>query len=208
MKKTFTLAIILTAFMAATTLSVKAQQISGGIKGGLTMSNLYIEGDDIDDENARFGFHAGLFSQFMFYETVGIQPELIYTTKGTEAVYRGWVDQTVNFNLSYIELPVFLVFRPGEVLEFHVGSYAGLLINSNIEYSGAINGYDEINRDNFNTLDYGVGAGVALTFGIVETGMRYNLGLRKLAKSSLANSLLGDSKNAFGQLYIAFRFSE
>ncbi len=208
MKKKFTVTIILTAILAATTLSAKAQQISVGVKGGLTMSNLYMEEDDIDDENARFGIHAGLYSQYMLSETFGIQPELLYTAKGTEAIYDGFISQTVNFNLNYLELPIFAVFRPLEILEFHAGPYVGLLLNSNIKYSGAIEGEDEISRDNFNTLDYGIGAGVALNFGIVQAGIRYNLGLQKIAKTDIANLLLGDSKNAYGQLYIAFRLYE
>jgi len=86
-------------------------------------------------------------------------------------------------------------------------SFSELMI-SNIKYSGAIEGEDEISRDNFNTLDYGIGAGVALNFGIVQAGIRYNLGLQKIAKTDIANLLLGDSKNAYGQLYIAFRLYE
>lgn len=208
MKKGFKATIILTAILAATTMSAKSQDISGGIKAGLTMSNLYIEEDDIDDENARFGIHAGLYSQIMLFETIGIQPELLYTSKGTEVVYGGLIDQTVNFNLNYLELPVLLVFRPLEILEFHAGPYVGLMLNSKIIYSGTIDGYDEISRDNFNTLDYGVGAGLALNFGNVQTGIRYNLGLQKLAKTDLTNLLMGDSKNAYGQLYVALRFYE
>jgi hypothetical protein len=187
---------------------VYSQEVSGGIKGGLTMSNLYIDSDELDDENARFGFHAGLFSQIMFFETFGFQPEILFTTKGTEATYSGLIDQTVNFKLNYIELPALLVFRPVEILEFYAGPYAGLLLNSNIEFAGLIDGEDEIDRDNFNTLDYGLAAGIAMNFGNVKAGIRYNLGLKKLAGTDLTNMLLGDSKNAYGQLYIAFRIAE
>lgn len=187
---------------------IHAQEISGGIKGGLTMSNLYIDRDDLDDENARFGYHAGLFSQIMFFETFGVMPEILFTTKGTKATYTGLIDQTVKFNLSYLELPVLLVFRPVEILEFYTGPYAGLMLGSNIEFSGLIDGEDEIDRDNFNTLDYGFVAGIAMNFGNVKAGLRYSIGLQKLADTNVTNILLGDSKNAYGQLYIAFRITE
>jgi hypothetical protein len=204
------IATLLTFLIFSVLISSKiySQEVSGGIKGGLTMSNLYIDRDDLDDENARFGFHAGLFSQIMFIETFGIQPELLFTTKGTEATYSGLVDQTVKFNLNYLELPALLVFRPVEILEFYVGPYAGLLLSSNIEFSGLIDGEDEIDRDNFNTLDYGIVAGIAMNFGNVQAGLRYNIGLQKLADTNVTNLLLGDSKNAYGQLYIAFRITE
>jgi hypothetical protein len=205
MKKKIATTTILTFIMAAMVLPANAQHISAGIKGGLTMSNLYIEEDGLNDENARFGFHAGLFSQFMYRETFGIQPELLFTNKGSKATYGGLINQTVDFNLNYLEIPVMFVFRPFEILEVHAGPYVGLLFNANIEYSGTIDGYDEIDRDYFNTLDYGIGAGLAMNFGIMQIGIRYNIGLQKLAKSDIANFLLGESQNSFGQLYLALR---
>lgn len=144
----------------------------------------------------------------MFLETFGIQPELLFTTKGTEATYTGVIDQTVKFNLNYLELPLLFVFRPVEIFEFYAGPYAGLLLNNNVKFSGIIDGEEEIDRDNFNTLDYGFGAGIAMNFGNIQVGLRYNIGLQKLADTNVTNLLLGDSKNAYGQLYIAFRITE
>jgi hypothetical protein len=185
--------------------SVKAQEVTSGIKGGLTLSNLYIDRDELDDENARMGFHAGFFSQIMFAETFGLQPEFLFTTKGTEAKYEGAFDQTVNFNMNYIDIPLFAVLRPVEVLEIYAGPYIGFMLNSNIKYSGAMDGEDELDRDHFKTLDYGVAGGVALNFGGVQAGARYYLGLQELADSDASSMLLGDSKHSYGQLYIAFK---
>lgn len=184
-----------------------SQDVSGGIKGGLTISNLYIDREEINDENARFGFHAGLYSQMMFSEIFGFQPELLFTTKGTEAVYDGLINQTVQFNLNYLELPLLAVFRPIEILEFHVGPYIGLLLSSDVKYSGTIEGESEIDRDNFQTLDYGMALGVAMNFGMIKTGIRYNIGLQKLANSNISNMMLGDGKNSYGQIFIAINFS-
>ena len=184
-----------------------SQDVSVGLKGGLTMSNLYIDRDELDDENARFGYHVGLFSQIMFFETFGIQPEILYTTKGSKAKYTGAIDQTIRFNLSYIDIPVLFVFRPGEVLEFHAGPYAGLLLSGNTEFSGLIEGESDIDRDDFNTLDYGFAGGLAINLGNVQAGLRYNLGLNELADTNLTRLLLGDSKNSYGQLYFTIRLN-
>lgn len=199
---------IVTALIALPSLFVHAQHVSGGFKGGLTMSNLYIDKNEVDDENARFGFHAGLFSQIMLSEHFGIQPEILFTTKGTEATYDGLINQTVDFRMNYLDLPVMAVVRPIELLEIYAGPYVGLLINTNVKYSGTFEGEETLDRDNFNTLDYGFTGGMALNFGSVTTGIRYSLGLQKLANSNRSEILLGDSKNAYGQLYIAFRLSE
>jgi hypothetical protein len=184
--------------------SIKAQEFTTGIKGGLTLSNLYIDKDELDDEDSRMGFHAGFFSQIMFAETFGIQPEFLFTTKGTEAHY-GTFDQTVNFNINYIDIPVFAVLRPVEVLEIYAGPYLGFMLNSNVEYSGTIQGEDELDRDHFKTLDYGLAGGIAFNFGTVQAGARYHMGLQKLADSTESDFLLGESKHAYGQLYIALK---
>ncbi len=42
-------------------------QARAGIKGGLNVSNLYI--DNLDDENARYGFNIGVFGQVLASET-------------------------------------------------------------------------------------------------------------------------------------------
>jgi hypothetical protein len=189
-------------------MSLTAQNMTGGLKGGLTMSNLYIDKNELNDENARFGFNAGLYSQFMIAGIFGIQPELLFSTKGTEAVYDGIINQSVQFNMNYIDVPVLAIFSPLPLLEFYAGPYVGLLINSNVKYTGLINDESEINRDHFNTFDFGFTGGVALNVNMVKVGLRYNLGLQKLANSDTANMLLGDSKNSYGQLYIALKLSD
>lgn len=185
---------------------VNSQEVNFGIKGGVTLSNMYIDQDDLDTEDRRVGFHAGIFSQFMFMETVGIQPEILYSTKGSEADYLGIINQTVRFNIDYIDIPILLVLRPLDILEIYAGPYAGILLNSNIDYEGAIEGETDLDRDHFETLDAGVVGGVALNFSRFRLGARYNLGLREIADSDASRLLLGDSKNQYAQFYLAIQF--
>lgn len=187
--------------------AVKAQGVSSGIKGGLTLSNLYIDEDNLDEENARIGFNVGIYSQMMFSEIVGMQVELLYTTKGTEATYTGVLNQTIDFRLAYIDLPVLLVLRPAEMFEIHAGPYIGYLIQSEVDFTGTIDGITDIDRDHFNSFDYGVAAGIAFNFQSVKIGFRYNLGLQELADSNTASILLGDSKNSYAQVYIGLNLA-
>jgi hypothetical protein len=206
MKKAIIISAITSALLIGSGMKAKSQDLitNGGVKGGITMSNLYINEPDMDNENARFGFHLGFFSKVLFAETFGIQPEILFTNKGTSATYEGLINQTVDFNLNYIDIPVMLVYRPLEIVEVHAGPYVGLLLNSNIKYSGLIDGENELNRDNFNTIDYGIGLGLEFDFGLVKAGLRYNLGLKEVAFSTVAQSLMGDSKHSYGQIYVAF----
>jgi hypothetical protein len=178
-----------------------------GVKGGLNVSNLYV--DDVNDENSRIGFNAGFYGQILSNEFFAIQPELLYTTKGSENEYDGFVDQNVKFNLNYLEVPVLAVFKLGKVAELHAGGYGGYLLGANVKYSGDVfNGGEDLDRDNFNTFDYGLVGGLGLNFGDVQIGTRYNYGLAKLAKTDNAKDILGDSKNSVANVYIAFNLNK
>jgi hypothetical protein len=201
------LTIVVLATLLATSLdnSVFAQA-RAGIKGGLNVSNLYI--DDLDDEDARYGFNIGFFGQVLASETFALQPELLFSTKGSKAVYDGIVEQTVKYNLNYLDLPVLAVFKLGESAEIHVGPYASYLLNANISYSGDIvNGDDEIDKDHLNSFDYGLVGGFGLNFGAIQVGARYNYGLGKIADSDAAELFLGDSKNSVAQLYLSLNLA-
>lgn len=201
---------LITAFAGVMSIhDAKAQMNSNaryGIKGGFNASNLYV--DDVDDENARYGFNVGLYGQILATEAFAIQPELLYTTKGSKVEYSNFVNQTVTYNLNYLELPVLAAFKLGKAAEIHVGPYAGYLLNANIKYKGDfVNGTDEINKDNLKSYDFGLVGGFGLNFGAVQVGARYNYGLVKIADSNAARTVLGDSKNSCAQLYLALNLN-
>lgn len=177
-----------------------------GIKGGLNISNLYI--DDVNDENARTGFHAGLYGQVFSTPAFALQTELLYSTKGSQAQYAGLVNQQVKFNLNYLDLPLLMVFKVGQAAEFHLGGYGSYLVRVNTSYKGDIaNGVREMDKDNFKAYDYGLAGGVGVNFGAVQVGARYNYGLVKIAKTDSAKKLLGDAKNSVAQLFIAINLA-
>jgi hypothetical protein len=183
-------------------------QMRAGIKGGLNVSNLYI--DEVDDENARYGFNVGVYGQLFSSDVFAIQPELLFSTKGTKAEYGGSVfDQTIKFNLNYLDLPVLAVFKLGESAEIHVGPYVSYLLNANISHDGDLgSGVDDLDKDNFKSFDYGLSGGFGLNFGNVQVGARYNYGLAKIADNNDAEIFLGDSKNSVAQLYVALNLTK
>jgi hypothetical protein len=184
--------------------TVQAQSKSTvGVKGGLNLSNFYVE--DIDDKDARLGFHAGVYGRVYATDFFAIQPEINFSTRGNEIISNGLFDQRTRFNLNYIDVPVLAVFKLGKVAEIHAGVYGAYLIGANIKSDGDLGDwFDDLDRDNFETVDYGLAGGVGLNFGGVQVGARYNMGLQEIAKSNGARSVLGNSKNSLAQLYIAF----
>lgn len=178
-----------------------------GIKGGLNVTNLYV--DEVDDENPRYGFHLGVYTQLFESDVFAIQPEILYSTKGTRIEDDSDLfDATMDFNLNYIDIPVLAVFKLGEAAEIHVGPYFGYLLNANIDVDGDFDGDDDIDRDNFKSWDYGLSAGIGFNVGPVQLGARYNYGLQKIADSDVAEEILGNSKNSNAQVFVSFNFNQ
>ena len=199
---------VLTILCLLATTSSYAQGPVFGVKGGLTFSNLYA--GDVDDKNGRLGFNLGVLGRTDPEQPIGLQVELLYTTKGETFTYDGFfIDQEFKLNLSYVDLPVMVSLRAGEALEIHGGLYAGFLLSSNLSSSGDLGtSSEDLDKDNFNALDYGLVGGVAFNAGAMQVGARYNYGLSKLANSDGAELILGDAKNAYAQVYVAFGFGQ
>ncbi|KOH43751.1 porin family protein [Sunxiuqinia dokdonensis] len=193
--------------------AIMAQESVTGIKGGLNLSSLTTDGND--DKNLKLGFHAGLYNKIAISESFAIQPELLYSVKGMKLDYDNstMADGETKFNLNYIDLPVKLVFNLSEDFEFQAGPYISYLVNANLDTNAEVLDYfqidseDEVDRKNFNTLDYGLSFGLGFDLQSVLIGFNYNLGLNQVAKDDEPSyDLLGDAKNSVIQVYAALRF--
>src|SRR5690606_1587280 len=112
------------------------------------------------------------------------------------------------FNLGYVELPVLAVVSFG-AFSVHAGPYVALLTNANIKNvddDGDIEEIDELDRDDFNTLDYGIAAGLGFDFDAGTIGLRYTHGLNEIGKSGVAGEVTENSKNSVISLYAGFHF--
>ncbi|MFW6222098.1 MAG: porin family protein [Bacteroidota bacterium] len=213
-KVTTLLAIV---FVFTISVELNAQSRSGGIKGGLNLSSLTIE--EADDNNIIPGFHAGLWMKNMFTEQFGVQPEILFSTKGVKTVYNeeflGFdvADGNTKLNLNYIDVPIYFVFQLAEDFDFHLGPRIGYLLNASMETQAEVLEFidvddeDEIDRENFNTLDYGFSGGLGFYLDPVTIGFNYDMGLRPVAKDGeFTEDLLGDARNSTIQIYLGFAF--
>jgi hypothetical protein len=188
-----------------TILGVSAQTTPRtGIKAGLNASSLYL--NDVNDRHERIGFHVGVFTQVPVSSFFAIQPELQYSTKGVSANYNllGATGRNT-FKLNYIELPVLATFKLGNSVDLQAGPYASYLVGSKVTSDGDLGSdYRNINRDNFNTFDYGIAGGLNIYFGTAMLGLRFGQGLQPVAKDGGARLLMGKAKNAVGQVSLGF----
>jgi hypothetical protein len=183
-----------------------------GVKGGLNLSNMTI--DNSSDKTLKAGFHAGAFGKFEITEMFAIQPEFLYSTKGFTNTFDNLLAEgEAKFNLNYIEIPVNVVYNLSEDFAFHLGPYIGFLANANVDTSTEILNFfqidtsDELNRDDFNLIDFGLTAGLNFNLDQLIFGFNYNLGLTQVAKDNFpTQQMLGDAKNTVIQIYAGIIF--
>lgn len=174
-----------------------------GIKGGLNFANV----DTDISADSRTGFHAGAFATIKIAK-FAIQPELVYSSQGSELRFEGFEKTKSNFN--YLNVPVLLKLYLIGGLNLQIGPQFGFLLGANSEDDIAEQAINEISnsedisdlKDAFNGSDVslGLGAGIDLPFGLTADA-RYNLGLSEIDDSEA----LGATRNQVFQISLGYR---
>ncbi|MFV8323791.1 porin family protein [Flavobacterium sp. LB3P21] len=193
------------SFMSFTSAQAQEKTPSYGFKGGLNFSNFYV--DNVDDSNMLTGFNAGLYAKFPITNSIAIQPEINYTTKGSEQIYdNGVVQGRSKFNINYIEVPVLLVANITDNFNVHVGPYAAYMVSGKTKNDSNFGSSEsELDTDDFNKLDAGISGGLGIDFDVVNFGVRYNYGLTKIGKDNSFTS--SDAKNSVFNVYVGLRLN-
>jgi len=204
-------------FVLTTTAFSQEQKTAGetkltpklGVKGGVNLSNLYVQ--DVGDENLKPGANAGLFAKIPVTRGFSVQPEILYSMKGSQINYNNVLfgSGKYRYNLDYIEVPVLAVLNVAKNFNVHVGPYAAILASAKVkkvDANGNVNGVTELNKNNFNSVDYGAAAGFGFDVENVTIGARYNYGLREVGKEGRASDLTKGSKNSVLSFYVGFGF--
>lgn len=204
---------LFTICLLAATFTAKAQddkKFRFGVKGGVNLSNLYI--DDVNDEKAKIGLHAGLWMKAPIGEFFAIQPELLWSSKGTKiGEYKNIPfaqDGEVRFNLNYVDLPVLASVTLGPV-SIQAGPYISYLFNANVKNLKedlTTSNVLELDKSDFNSVDYGLAGGLALDIKGFQLGLRYNYGLREIGKSDIAGQITKNAKNSVAQVFVGIGF--
>lgn len=210
MKKITAVLILLTAFAALPAFSQSQNVTRFGVKGGVNFANFRV--DEIEDNNVKAGLNLGLFFKMPVSESFAIQPELLYSSKGSKLEYDNALQGKgeYRFNMNYLELPIMGVISIGERFNVQVGPYVGYLANTNIknmEKDFDIVDVDDLDEDSFNRFDYGLAAGIGFDLNGFVIGARYNYGLAEVGDSGkLSGQLLNNAKNSAATVYVGFGF--
>jgi hypothetical protein len=189
-----TLAIFTLVFCIMTNTYAQDEKIKLGIKGGLNIASISNTGSGSASyggysssvkNNARLLPHLGVYSEFKFSEIFSLQPELLFSMKGSSIVSKATSpgsssEYTNKIGLSYLDIPVQLRFN---ISKFHilVGPYVGFLLAANSKSkSEVINGSSKVvseskstSKDGLRSTDAGIYIGGGYEF---DNGL--NLGLR------------------------------
>lgn len=205
--------------VTATSVSAQVQQTSSesgltpkiGVKGGVNLTNLYV--DEVDDENMKAGINLGLYAKIPVTKGFSIQPEILYSNKGAKVAYNNTlIGGEYRFNLNYLEVPVLGVVNVAKNFNVHFGGYAAYLTNVNIKAEDNGSSNEELvsfDEDNFNRFDYGLVGGVGFDVKGFTLGARYNYGLNQVGEKSdafISNTVLRNAKNSGVTLYVGFGF--
>jgi hypothetical protein len=179
-----------------------------------------LHGDDVEDftdllggaQKSRIGFCAGGFITFNITGMFAIQPEVLYTMKGSRyeeeilgETFKLWI------KLDYLEIPVLVKIMapsPGGVNPYlFAGPVFALKLSSKMkaEYAGES---AEEDIEDLKGTDFGLVIGAGVDFGFGASGMgkmtldvRYSLGL-----STISDFEGDDVKNGVFSLMVGFSF--
>jgi len=173
-----------------------------GLKAGVNFSK-YV-GSDVADNVListlyRPNFSAGALAEIGLAEHLAVQPELLYTVKGTKQIIANTV--TRYQSLGYLDIPVLLKFKiPYFFVE--AGPQLGVLLRAKQTVESATT-EDIDNKSSFRTTDlgYAVGLGVQDTNGLL-LGVRYNGGLTNVSSANPQPSI----RNNTFHIYLGYVF--
>lgn len=182
--------VIFVAVIALFSLVGVNAQTSFGAKAGLNSATLI---GDIDGNKSLIGFNAGVFAEITLADSFYLQPELFYSTQGTDDYT--FLPSKYKLNLDYINLPIMFKYDVANRFYLEAGPQVGFLVS-------AKRGDVDV-KDDFESTDFGANFG--LSYGFTEklfAQARYNIGLSDIDKSELTDKV----SNAVISFSLGYKF--
>lgn len=104
---------VLLLALATTVFALTSEaQVSFGLRAGVNLQNINGKdpfGDDLEFD-LKTGFHVGVNAEIGFVPDFYLQPGVLFSTKGAKV--DGGSGDDVKINLSYVEVPINLLYKP------------------------------------------------------------------------------------------------
>jgi hypothetical protein len=174
--------IITTVFFAFLFAGIaSAQHFNLGVKGGL---NAYTtESETFFKNDPKLGLHLGLIGHIHLTDPFALQPELVFSMQGAKYTAGG---NDVNLNLNYINIPLIFQYMYDNGFRLQAGPQIGILASAKTKINSTVLDV----KDNFETIDFGIGVGMSYVNPVTDFGfdVRYNHGLSNINKSDASKN--------------------
>ena len=186
----------LTAFLVVVCLlgfaqTSRAQQVSAGVKAGVTAARMPGVTDAITvpvDEEGRWSGTAGVFVTLRLNDLVAFQPEALFVAKGA-TVASSAANYSLKFDARYLEIPLFARFgRSNRPVYFLAGPYFGFQLSA--EGTETVGGRSETRDfdDQFKSVDTGVSFALGASFNRFLIEGRWSEGLVDIDNQDLSDT--------------------
>jgi hypothetical protein len=187
--------LLLSAYIICNIFGAKAQ-IQFGIKAGYNLSSIITSGDNINTQQAKSGFNAGIFSFIHLFNSFSLQPEISYSNQGSKSN-----DSVAKTNYNYVNVPVLFKYEHHSGIFLETGPQIGFLLNS--EYKS--NTYTQDLKSVSKSTDFSwvFGAGYKLSAIPLGIDVRYNYGLTNITTYTIITA-----KNSVLQIDLFYVFKK
>ena len=190
--------IFLSVVVLAMTVVAANAQVRFGIKAGVNNSTLGGDAADFDGKKSNTGFNAGVYTNIPFSEHFSFQPELMYSAnEGFE--YRPNTNTELNYNLSYVNVPLMVQFKSDKGIYGEAGPYVGFLVSAKEKLNVGGTKTESDVKNSFKGTDLGAGLGIGyISKSGLGIGARYNMGLANIYDGN------AEYKNRFWQFNLTY----
>jgi hypothetical protein len=204
------LSLILLLILAAGSINAQTD-FRLGIKGGLNISQFHT--GDITHNYTAAGYHAGIFVRIPLTDHLSIQPEAVYSLKGSRV--RELVGDYItkaDIRLGYVDAVGLLNLRFARIINLQGGLVLGVLADSRInnlsEEPESVNLEETVEQEDLHLIDPAYAIGVEIDLGRLSGGFRYVRGLRNVGDEiNFAGQTIEfpELRNSVYQVYIGLR---
>lgn len=193
---------------------LNAQEVYFGPKVGLNVSHIMASGDNSDTFNdtskMQFSSHFGVFAEVVFSDFISVQPELLYSIKGSRFTKDDNDEYRASYIYHYLSMPIMAKYYVTKEISIEIGPEVAYLLSAKeVEKDGFFSTFygEEAayidKKDETQAFDLGADLGVGY---LSKTGfyvsLRYSYGLLNAFKTDLDTV----KKNGTAQLSFGFSF--
>ncbi len=155
--------------------------LAGGVTyGGKFGATLADWTGDVENNERKLGFSGGLFLNYAFTEMVSVQPELLFTMKGTKHEQL----ENTGYHLTYIEIPILAKLSLPTEAAFVPHAFAGPSIGFLMDATEENVNIESDVKEYFNNVEYGMVVGTGFDFligkGRLLLDARYSFSLSNI----------------------------